>query len=57
MEVGAGLGVDDQVVGAGLGEVLDVALGLDDHQVHVEEAVVALRTAFTTTGPMVMLGT
>ncbi len=33
---GAGLGLDQQVIGAGFGEGRDIALGLDDHQMDVE---------------------
>jgi hypothetical protein len=38
MEVdrGTGLGLDQQVVGAGLGEGGEIAIRLDDHQMHVE---------------------
>ena len=32
------LHVDGEPIGAGLAERLEVALGLDDHQVHVEDA-------------------
>jgi hypothetical protein len=30
------LGLNQEVIGAGLNEIDEVALGLDDHQVHVE---------------------
>ena len=33
---GAGLRLDQQVIGAGLGEGREIALGLDDHQMDVE---------------------
>src|SRR5205809_5588988 len=36
MDRGAGLAMDDQVVSAGPGEVLEIAFGLDDHQMHVD---------------------
>ena len=58
VKVGARLDVDGDPVRAGRREVLEVPLGLDDHQVHVERrACVAARIAFTTAGPIVMLGT
>ena len=33
---GAGLGLDQQVIGAGVGEGSEIALGLDDHEMDVE---------------------
>ena len=30
------LGLDEQMIGAGLGEVREIALRLDDHQMHIE---------------------
>ena len=45
------------MVGAGPRESFEVALRLDDHEVHVERLAVALRTAATTSGPKLMSGT
>jgi hypothetical protein len=49
--------MDEQMVGASLGEIVEIALRLDDHQVHVERLLVALRKHETTTGPIVRFGT
>src|SRR5215831_11544752 len=47
----------EQMISAGTGEVVEVTLGLDDHQMHIHRFGLALRTASTTTGPIVMFGT
>ena len=40
-----GLGLDEKMIDAGLGEVGEIALRLDNHQVHIERLLRALRAA------------
>ena len=51
------LGLNQEVIGAGRGESLEMALGLDDHQVHVERVPRSRGAPRRAAGPIVISGT
>ena len=49
--------LNQQVIGAGVREIAEIALWFDDHQVHIERLRGRATTAFTIAGPKEMFGT